>query len=348
MLRDVVDGSPFSKSGVGPTEPEASPRLSRRDVMMATLVATLGMALSPADAQVVDPHPPTIDISDPQEVADGVFVLRDRRIWLVPNIGIVVGRDSALVVDSSLGTGNGERVLDAARRLAGPNRRLFLTTTHFHPEHATGATVFRRDATIVMNAVQRDETVAERSLYLDLFRQTQSPAAVAALIGAQVTMPHVVFDGSSTTLDLGDRLVELHSTGTAHTRGDLVVNLPKERILFAGDLIEERMFPIFPWFPPNDVDVDAARWTQALRGFRSLDPRLIVPGHGDPGGMPIALALADQIDRAGCLVRQMRASGISAADLAKTAKETLTAAQPRWEHPDLLDWQIAYFAAQTN
>jgi len=38
------------------------------------------------------------------------------------------------------------------------------------------------------------------------------------------------------------------------------VFLPKERILFAGDLIEERMFPIFPWFPPADMEVGGIKW----------------------------------------------------------------------------------------
>ncbi len=40
--------------------------------------------------------------------------------------------------------------------------------------------------------------------------------------------------------------------------------LPKERILFAGDLIEERMFPIFPWFPPADMEVDGIKWANVL------------------------------------------------------------------------------------
>jgi len=42
------------------------------------------------------------------------------------------------------------------------------------------------------------------------------------------------------------------------------VFLPKERILFAGDLIEERMFPIFPWFPPADMEVDGIKWANVL------------------------------------------------------------------------------------
>ncbi len=108
-----------------------------------------------ASAQVTEVRPPTVDVASPVEVADGVWVLRDHRIWLVPNAAIILGRDAALVVDTGLGPANGERVLDTARRLAG-SRRLFLTLTHFHPEHGYGAQVFRPDATIIYNRAQRD------------------------------------------------------------------------------------------------------------------------------------------------------------------------------------------------
>ncbi len=87
--------------------------------------------------------------------------------------------------------------------------------------------------------------------------QTQGKAAAAALDGTKLVMPHFVYEGPKAELDLGNRKVELHASGTAHTRGDQVVFLPQERILFAGDLIEERMFPIFPWFHPEDVDIDS-------------------------------------------------------------------------------------------
>ena len=319
--------------------------MSRRAFTAAGTAALLGAGLKPAGAQVTDPRPPTIDTSDPTEVADGVWVVRDHRIWLVPNIGIILGKDAALVVDCGLGPANGEKVLDLARRLAGP-RRLMLTLTHFHPEHGYGAQVFRADATILYNRAQRDELAEKGARYIQLFRNTQSAAAASALEGTAVVMPHVVCDGPRTEVDLGGRTVELHNWGTAHTRGDQIAFLPKERILFAGDLIEERMFPIFPWFPPADVDVDGRRWTQILTGFRRFDPALIVPGHGDPGTIGIALSLASHLDVVGRRVRALRAAGKPADAILREAKPDIIAAFPGWEHPDLIDWEINYFAAQ--
>ena len=66
----------------------------------------------------------------------------------------------------------------------------------------------------------------------------------------------VVKRADSHTLDLGGRIAELRTWGLAHTRSDQVVWLPEERILFTGDLVEERCFAIFPYFPPEDADVD--------------------------------------------------------------------------------------------
>ena len=318
--------------------------IDRRTFCEWAVATALFGSLTPASsAQVVDPRPPTVDISDPQEIAEGVWIVRDHRIWLVPNIAIIVGKDAALVVDTGLGPANGERVLELARRLAG-SRRLFLTLTHFHPEHGYGAQVFRPDATVIYNRAQREELVEKGARYIELFKQTQSKAAAEALDGTRIVMPHFIYEGSKAELDLGDRQVELHATGTAHTRGDQLVFLPKEQILLVGDLIEERMFPIFPWFPPADVDIDSARWIATLEGMQLFHPRLIVPGHGDPGDLRIALNLATHIRDVGRQVKALRLRGASGKQILAECKPKIISAYPGWEHPDLIDWEVNYFA----
>ena len=319
--------------------------LSRRAFLPAAAAALVGASMVPAAAQVADPRPPTVDTSNPEEIAPGVWVIRDHRVWLVPNIGIILGTDAALVVDTGLGPANGERVLDLARRLAG-SRRLFLTVTHFHPEHGYGAQAFRPDATILYNRAQRDELEQKGMRYVGLFRQTQSKAAADALDGTKIVMPHLAYDGPTAELDLGGRKVELRTWGTAHTRGDQVVFLPRERILFAGDLIEQGMFPIFPWFPPEDVEVDGARWVDVLNGFEQFNPAVIVPGHGDLGDSRIARDLATHIEGVGQEVRMLRQAGQAPGQIIAELKPKVIAAYPGWEHPNLIDWEIGYFAAR--
>ena len=319
--------------------------VTRRTIVLGA-GAALGsvMLAGRVSAQVADARPPTVDITNVHEVADGVFVIGDHRIWLVPNIGIVLGRDAALVIDTGLGPANGERVFDLARRLAG-SRRLILTLTHFHPEHGYGAQVFQPDATIVYNRAQRDELAEKGARYIDLFRKTQS-AAAGALDGTRIVMPHTVYDGARTKIDLGGRMVHLQTVGTTHTGSDQIVFLPAERILFAGDLIEERMFPIFPWFPPDDTDVDGVHWQEVLRDFQRFNPTLIIPGHGDPGPIDIALNLAAQIEMTGRQVQALRLKGLSTNDIVRDLKPKIIAANPIWEHMGLIDCELAYFAAQ--
>ena len=214
------------------------------------------------DAANAGPPPPDVDARAPEEIAAGIFVIRDRRVPLVPNIGIVLGEEAALVVDTGMGPVNGERVLEAARKLAA-GRRLILTLSHFHPEHGFGAQAFKGQARITYNKAQRDELKAKGEAYLGMFR-TFGPAVAAALEGTRLVDPDDVYEGADAAIDLGNRKVELRTWGQAHTRGDQVVWLPAERILFTGDLAEERIFPIFPWFPPNDADIDGARWAAIL------------------------------------------------------------------------------------
>src|SRR5215210_5844590 len=95
--------------------------------------------------------PPPVVHGNPVEVAGGVFVIPDGRVPLVPNIGVIVGDRAALVIDCGLGPRNGAITHQIARTLAG-DRPLYLTLTHFHPEHGFGAQAFR-DTTILYNQI---------------------------------------------------------------------------------------------------------------------------------------------------------------------------------------------------
>src|SRR5262249_46420517 len=120
------------------------------------------------DLPDVSTAPPPVVRGEPVEVSDGVWVIPDNRVPLVPNVGIVVGDRSALVIDSGLGPRNGAYVLEQASRLAG-GRPLYLTVTHFHPEHGFGAQAFKGVAQIIYNAAQRDELHRKGAAYLGMF-----------------------------------------------------------------------------------------------------------------------------------------------------------------------------------
>jgi glyoxylase-like metal-dependent hydrolase (beta-lactamase superfamily II) len=295
-----------------------------------------------SDASAGPPPAPIVDPSAVKEIAADVYVIGDRRVPLVPNIGIILGRDAALVVDTGMGPANGEKVLATAKRLAG-GRPLILTLTHFHPEHGFGAQAFRGVAKIRYNRAQRDELRAKGEAYLGMFK-TFGPSIAAALEGTALVEPDEVYDEASAAIDLGGRSVELRTWGLAHTAGDQVVWVPEERILFTGDLAEERIFPIFPWFPPQDATIDAARWAHILTEVASWNPAIVVPGHGDPGGVEIVNAVRDYIVDLGQRVRREREGGKGAEVIVAELAPKIRAEHPDWSAPEWIDFAIRYYA----
>jgi glyoxylase-like metal-dependent hydrolase (beta-lactamase superfamily II) len=288
------------------------------------------------------PPPPVISDARPQEVTRGVYVIPDGRVPLVPNVGIVVGEREALVVDTGMGLANGRRVLAKARRLT--DKPLVLTVTHFHPEHGYGAKAFADDGVrIVYNRSQQDELEVKGQAYLDMFR-TFGDSVAEQLEKVEFVEPDELYD-DRLTLDLGGLRADLLHFGLAHTRGDQVVFLPEQRVLFAGDLLENRIFPIVPWFPPNDVDVNGSRWIEVLNRLDALGPAVVVPGHGEVTGSELIGQVRSYFEDVRARVRS--ASG--------TAEEVKAALEPRiredyadWDSPEWIGFAIACFHAEMH
>ena len=289
------------------------------------------------------PPAPEVDETGITEIADGVWIIPDRRVPLVPNVGVVVGDDTVLVVDTAMGPGNGARVLAAAKEKA-DGRRLLLTITHFHPEHGFGAQVFRNEATIAYNRAQLDELHDKGEAYVGMFRGF-GPAVAAALEGVELIEPHLVYDGGA-EIDLGGRTVLLRSFGLAHTRGDQVVFCPDERILFTGDLVESRIFPIYPFFPPADADVDGTRWIEVLRLLEELEPATVVPGHGEVGDVSVILAALEYHEMLRAETFRLADEGLSADDTVAALEQGVLDIHPDWDQPEWVGFGIRCFHAE--
>lgn len=223
---------------------------------------------------------PVVRVSGAAELARDLVVIPDGRVPLVPNIGVIGGSDAVLVVETGIGPRNAEAVLAFATEYA-KGRELFLTTTHFHPEHAFGAQVFADEATYLVNHAQAEDLERKGSAYLEMFRGLDDVVA-RRLEGVELVKPDLVYDRSY-DLDLGGRVVRLRATGRGHSLGDQVVEVPDAGVLFTGDLVEAAQFAIFPWFPPHDTDVSGIRWIAVVEQLAARAPRIVVPGHGEVG-----------------------------------------------------------------
>lgn len=268
--------------------------------------------------------PPLIPLGMTQEVAERVHVMPDQRVEFVPNAGIVVGDRSTLVIDTAMGPRNGDRILGEATRLGG-RRKLLMTTTHFHPEHAYGAQSFA-SATYVCNAAQAREMASKGAEYIEMFSGF-GPGLAELLSEVELVTPDVIYEGPGAELDLGGVVAQLISIGRAHTQGDQVVFLPESRVLFAGDLVEDRFLPIFP-----DEDANGLLWLDALDRLDALEPLIVVGGHGQVGDARLIAALRDYLTAVRDRVAALSAQGASLEEIEVQLEPELTERQSGWDN----------------
>jgi glyoxylase-like metal-dependent hydrolase (beta-lactamase superfamily II) len=238
------------------------PSLSQ--MLFPTMAALLAMAN--ASAQPAQP----VLTEDTTKVSDHVWAIMG-----FPNVAIVVGTRATLVVDAGLGPRNGATVARAAAKLSS-NQKLYLTTTHFHPEHAAGEGGFPPGTILIRNAVQQQEMELHGKEMIDLFsgRSAQNKDLLA---GVTPRTPDVVFD-TAAKVDLGGVTVRLLWFGGAHTKGDELVFVEPDGTLVSGDVVQNKVVPnIF-----GDGGTPKS-WVAVLDKLASLPVKIVLPDHSAPG-----------------------------------------------------------------
>ena len=245
-----------------------------------------------------------------------------------PNIAIVTGDRGTLVVDTGLGPSNGATVARVAKRLA-KGTKLYLATTHFHPEHAAGEGGFPPETILLRNAVQQQELIEHGDELLALFNRL-SPEYSKLLQGVgKLRAPDVVFENEM-TVDLGGAAARLLWLGAAHTKGDQLVLVEPDSALISGDVVQNKVVP-----GVAGEGGSFTNWLTVLDKLEALKPRYVVPDHSRPGDGSLVAAerafLLDMRARALALKRQ----GVPAADAGKRLTEDFRTAYPEWaRNPD--------------
>lgn len=191
-----------------------------------------------------------------------------------PNIGIVTGEQGVLVIDTGLGPRNGELIVKEVRKLK-PGAKLYLTTTHFHPEHASGEAGFPADTVLIRNRVQQQELDQDQGKSIANF--ARNPEFAPYLSGVSFRKPDIVFD-KEYRLDLGGVHVRLMWLGAAHTQGDQEMFVEEDRALFTGDLAMKNIRP--------RAYVQGSSWQgwiSILDQLAALKPLYVLPDHGEFG-----------------------------------------------------------------
>jgi len=246
-----------------------------------------------------------------------------------PNTGIVVGDDAVMVIDTQATPVMAQDVIRRIREVTDKPIR-YVVLSHYHAVRVLGAAAYRPDHVIASRdtydlIVERGEAdmKSEIERFPRLFR------AVESIPG--LTWPTLVFE-RRLTLMLGRLEVEIMQLGRGHTKGDTVVWLPQDKVLFSGDLVE---FDATPY----TGDAYLADWPATLDAIAALAPDKLVPGRGaalrDPAQVKAGLDGTRAFVTA--MFESVKAGVAAGRDLRTIYRDTYAALKPRFGHWVIFD-----------
>ncbi len=188
----------------------------------------------------------------------------------ISNAGFIVTAQGVVVVDALGSPQLAERLISEIRKVtAQPITHLIVT--HYHADHVYGLQAFKAvGARVIAHRAAREYLNSDTArLRLEASRQELAPwvNTRTRLVEADEWL-----DGDA-ELSVGGMRLLIKSVGPAHTPEDLVVYLPQEKLLFAGDLVFRARIPYVG-------QADSRHWIKALDALLALDTAAIVPGHG--------------------------------------------------------------------
>ena len=189
-----------------------------------------------------------------------------------PNTGIIIGDDAVLVADTQATPAMAQDVVRRIREVTDKPIK-YVVLTHYHAVRVLGASGFNAQEIIASQdtydlIVERGEQdkASEIGRFPRLFRDVQS-------VPPGMTWPTITFNRKM-TLWMGKLEVRLLQLGRGHTKGDTVLWLPQQRILFSGDLVEYGA-------AAYTGDAQLEEWPATLEALRALGAEAIVPGRGE-------------------------------------------------------------------
>jgi glyoxylase-like metal-dependent hydrolase (beta-lactamase superfamily II) len=246
-----------------------------------------------------------------------------------PNTGIVVGDDAVMVIDTQATPVMAQDVIRRIRTVTDKPIR-YVVLSHYHAVRVLGAAGYEPEHVIASRdtydlIVERGEAdmKSEIERFPRLFRAVESVPGL--------TWPTIVFE-KRMTLMLGKLRVEIMQVGRGHTKGDTVVWLPDDRVLFSGDLVEYDA-------TPYTGDAYLQDWPATLDAIAALGPEKLVPGRGAALLNPAQVKAG--LDGTRAFVTEMFAAVRDGAragrDLRTVYRETYERLKPKFGHWVIFD-----------
>lgn len=286
--------------------------------------------------------PPMVPEGKTIRIADGVYVIPDQGIPLVPNVGIVVGEEEVLVIDTGMGPANAGIVLSEVRKITDLPIR-YLVTTHFHPEHNYGAQAFPDETVIIFSIAQHRDLQTKGEHYRRWFIEMFGDDVRDLLEPVRLVPPDITFR-SEARLDLGKLPVRLLYFGhPAHTGGDTVVFLPSRGVVFAGGLTPNDLFPILA-----DADSSVTGWLATLEPLAQLEAGIIVPDHGEVGHAGLVADVREYLRAVQARALELKERGAALSSAQDALYAEFTDRYPDWGEPDWIRNAVERVYAETG
>ena len=239
-----------------------------------------------------------------------------------PNTGVVIGDDAVMVIDTQATPVMAQDVIRRIREVTDKPIQ-YVVMSHYHAVRVLGASAYQAQH-IIASQDTRDLIVERgaQDMKSEIERFPRLFQAVETIPG--LTWPTLTFKGEM-TLWLGSLEVKLMQVGRGHTKGDTIVWLPQQKILFSGDLVE---FDATPYAG----DAYFSDWPQTLDNLAAMKPLALVPGRGAALTTPemVQAGLAGTRAFVSDLYASVKAGAAAGKDLRHIYKDTHAALKPKY------------------
>jgi glyoxylase-like metal-dependent hydrolase (beta-lactamase superfamily II) len=256
------------------------------------------------------------------EVGDGLYAyLQPDGGWGWSNAGLVSDGEHSLLIDTLFDLQLTERMLAEMRRaVLGTARIETVLNTHANGDHCYGNQLVADARILASQRAFEEMSELPPAAMATLVEQAPNMGELGEFFlrcfggfdfsPIELTLPSETFTGEL-TVGVGDREVRLIEVGPTHTGGDTIAWLAAERVLFTGDVLFNGGHPIV-WAGP------VSNWIAACDLIVSLDPAVVVPGHGPLAGLGEVRELRAYFEYLYERARECHSEGMSAIEAARS------------------------------
>ena len=243
------------------------------------------------------------------------------------NTTFLITRDGVVVVDTRVTPNEAKQVLAEIRKRT-DLPILYTINTHYHGDHTFGNQVFEGKGPIIAHeSVRRNLFGGSGNDHLEYFKSKNIPGMDETV----VTPPNLVFKEEMEIFVGGYSLRLMHVRG--HTDGDVYIYIEQLKTLITGDLVSYKKIPSLK-------DAYVEEWIAAMDLLGDFDAEIYIPGHGEPGGKPVLIAMKHYLLKLKEMILKQLEKGKSLKETQAVIRPVLAEKYKSWKNLKWLDANI--------